>query len=223
METDPVRRMTRTIAEHVDDTRHQTGLDRLSGPVMAAMAAVPRDAFVPENLRHRAWDDTPLPIGRGQTISQPFIVALMTQLTEPRPDARVLEIGTGCGYAAAVLAQVFAEVHTVELEAELAARAGDQLARLGITNVHIHVGDGWQGWPGAAPYDAITVTCAPPEAPRTLIDQLAPGGRLVVPVGASGLAGQSLQQIRKRPDGGLDRRDILSVAFVPFRHPRPGA
>jgi protein-L-isoaspartate(D-aspartate) O-methyltransferase len=151
--------------------------------VLAAMRKVPRHEFVPANVRGRAYDDAPVPIGHGQTASQPYIVAVMTELAELGPDSRVLEIGTGSGYQAAVLAEVAGEVWSIELLEPLATSARRTLERLGYGRVHLRQGDGYRGWPEAAPFDAIVVTAAPPEVPKALLDQLAMGGRLVVPVG----------------------------------------
>jgi protein-L-isoaspartate(D-aspartate) O-methyltransferase len=180
--------------------------------VLAAMRKVPRHEFVPAAERHRAYDDAPVPIGHGQTASQPFIVAVMTDLAELDPRARVLEIGTGSGYQAAVLAEVAGEVYSIELLEPLAAGARRTLARLGYGRVHLRQGDGYRGWPEAAPFDAIIVTAAPPEVPRALLEQLAMGGRLVVPVGRGE---QQLEVHRRTADGFVVRR-VFPVAFVPM-------
>lgn len=183
--------------------------------VLQAMRKVPRHEFVPEELRAHAYADRPLPIGEGQTISQPYIVALMTQHARVRPGDRVLEIGTGSGYQAAVLAEIGARVHTIEIVGELARTAEERLDGLGYEDVEVRHGDGYEGWPGRAPFDAIVVTAAPEEMPRALVEQLAPGGRLVVPVGAQG-SSQSLQVISKSADGEVSASDVLPVRFVPF-------
>jgi protein-L-isoaspartate(D-aspartate) O-methyltransferase len=183
--------------------------------VLAALDAVPRHLFVPQPERARAYEDRPLPIGDGQTISQPYMVALMTSLLELRPGERVLEIGTGSGYQAAVLSRVAAEVYTMEIRKPLADRARRTLAELGYRNVHLRVGDGFQGWPDAAPFDAIIVTAAPPSVPDPLLRQLKVGGRLVIPVGDRN-ALQSLLVLTKRPDGGFDRSNVMPVFFVPM-------
>jgi protein-L-isoaspartate(D-aspartate) O-methyltransferase len=181
--------------------------------VLAAMRRVPRERFVaPEDVRH-AYGDHPLPIGFGATISQPYIVALMTQLARVRPGDRVLDVGTGSGYQAAVLAEMGAEVYGVEVVPELAERAAQVLAELGYTRVHVRAGDGYRGWPEAAPFHAIIVAAAAPTVPRPLLDQLDIGGRLVIPVG--GLV-QDLEVIEKRPDGRLYREAVIPVRFVPM-------
>ncbi len=183
--------------------------------VLAAMRAVPREHFVPANLRQRAFDDRPLPIGNAQTISQPYIVALMAQALQLQGDEHVLEIGTGSGYGAAVLARLCRHVDTVERISDLADRARQQLADLGVTNVDVHGGDGTLGWPAAAPFDAIVVTAGGPSVPPALQAQLAPGGRLVMPVGAQH-GGQDLLRLTR--SGGHDFRteSLCGVAFVPL-------
>ena len=181
--------------------------------VLEAMRSVPRHVFVPESERARAYDDGPQSIGRGQTISQPYIVALMTELARLDPTSRVLEIGTGCGYQTAVLAACAGWVWTIELEPELAARAARTLAELGAANVTARVGDGSLGWPEAAPFDAILVTAAPADVPPALLDQLAEGGRLVIPLGTSR---QDLWVFTREPDG-IRRASIIPVRFVLLR------
>jgi protein-L-isoaspartate(D-aspartate) O-methyltransferase len=182
--------------------------------VLSAMRAVPRQEFVPEPLRDQAYDDRPLPIGHQQTISQPFVVAAMTELAHIEPSARVLEIGTGSGYQAAVLATLAAEVYTVEIVPALAACARETLTRLGFDNIRFRVGDGHAGWPEAAPFDAIVVTAAPAQVPEALLEQLADGGRLVIPVGD---ADQELLEITRSPSG-FRRRSVFPVRFVPMTH-----
>jgi protein-L-isoaspartate(D-aspartate) O-methyltransferase len=209
------KRMVEEIAALTRETRFDTGRASLSERVMGAMAKVPRHEFVPALERRNAYANRPLPIGMGQTISQPFIVALMTDLMEVKPGDRVLEIGTGSGYQAALLAELAGTVYTIEIVEPLAREAAERLKRLGYRNVVTRTGDGYQGWPEHAPFDAIMVTAAPREVPQPLIDQLKPGGRLVVPVGGQA-AGQSLLLIEKRPDGGISRRTILAVRFVPL-------
>jgi len=208
-------RMVEEIAALVRETRLETGRAALSERVMAAMAQVPRHEFVPESERRNAYANRPLPIGLGQTISQPFIVALMTDLMEATPGDRVLEIGTGSGYQAAVLAELGAKVHTIEIVEPLAREARRSLDRTGYRGVLTRIGDGYRGWPEYAPFDSIMVTAAPREVPQPLIDQLKPGGRLVVPVGTQA-GGQSLLVIEKRPDGTITRHPVLAVRFVPL-------
>lgn len=205
---DDIARMARALSRN-------TGKDELDERVLRAMAKVPRHEFVPEAFRARAYENRPLPIGEGQTISQPFIVALMTDLAGVDADSVVLEIGTGSGYQAAILAELAARVHTIEIVEPLGRRAAETLERLGYDNVFVRIGDGYRGWPEAAPFDAIVVTAAPDEVPRPLLEQLAPRGRLVIPVGAPG-AVQSLRLIEKDAEGRLTERDVLPVAFVPF-------
>lgn len=181
--------------------------------VLDAMRSVPRHLFVPLESRHSAYMDGPLSIGQGQTISQPYIVALMTEALELRGHERVLEIGTGSGYQAAILSQLASHVYTVERIPELASRAQDLFRQLGYDNISMHVGDGTLGWLEHAPYEAIIITAAAPEIPRPLTDQLAEGGRLVAPIGGSW--SQSLVRVRKQR-GHLRRQELTSVAFVPL-------
>jgi len=209
------RRMVEEIAALTRETRSETGRTALSERVMAAMAKVPRHEFVPDGERRNAYANRPLTIGLGQTISQPYIVALMTDLMEVKPGDRVLEIGTGSGYQAAVLAELAGMVYTVEIVEPLAREASERFKRLGYRNVVARTGDGYQGWAEHAPFDAIMVTAAPREIPQPLIDQLKPGGRLVVPVGGQA-SGQSLLLIEKQPDGKITRRNVLAVRFVPL-------
>jgi protein-L-isoaspartate(D-aspartate) O-methyltransferase len=183
--------------------------------VLAAMGRVPRHLFVPAALRFRAYADHPLPIGNGQTISQPYIVALMTQLAEVEPDDVVLEIGTGSGYQAAVLSEIVREVATIEIVPELADTARTRLAELGYRNVTVRTGDGYLGWKEKAPFDAILVTAAAPEVPPPLVEQLAPGAILVIPVGPQSQV-QRLLRIQKAADGTTVTREILPVVFVPL-------
>ncbi|HEY8540098.1 MAG TPA: protein-L-isoaspartate(D-aspartate) O-methyltransferase [Steroidobacteraceae bacterium] len=184
--------------------------------VLAAMRKVPRHRFVPPQEERYAYADTPLPIGEGQTISQPYIVALMTQLARPAPTDRALEIGTGSGYQAAVLAELVDHVYTIELEPTLAERARRVLTELGYENVTARAGDGYAGWPEHAPFDIIIVTAAPDHVPQPLIEQLKPGGRMVVPVGPVG-ASQRLRLIEKDSSGKIKTRDLSPVRFVPLR------
>src|SRR5437899_1732152 len=180
--------------------------------VLAAMAKVPREEFVPENLRNKSYWDSALPIGHDQTISQPFIVAFMTEQLRPQPTDRVLEIGTGTGYQTAVLAELVKDVYTIEIIEPLAKDASARLARLDYNNAHVKVGDGYQGWPDVAPFDAIIVTCAPDKVPQPLTQQLKEGGRMIIPVG-TGMMDQQLYLLEKK-DGELAQRAILPVRFV---------
>jgi len=185
----------------------------LSDPrVLAAMRKVPRHEFVPEHLRRHAYEDHPLPIGKGQTISQPYIVGVMSELARLDASAKVLEIGTGSGYQAAVLGELAAEVFTIEIVEELAASADATLDRLGYTGIHVRQGDGYAGWPEEAPFDAVVVTAAPPRIPQPLIDQLKVGGRLVIPVGNWD---QSLE-VHEKTSTGIERKVIFPVRFVPM-------
>jgi len=183
--------------------------------VLAALEKVPREAFVPDDLRDLAYQDRPLPIGHEQTISQPYIVAFMTEALQVGPDSRVLEIGTGSGYQAAVLAEIVETVFTIEIVEPLGLRAKTVLDDLGYENVETRIGDGYGGWPKEAPFDAIIVTAAPEEIPQTLIDQLAIGGRMVIPVGPVGET-QELQILEKEADGKVSRKSVMPVRFVPM-------
>jgi protein-L-isoaspartate(D-aspartate) O-methyltransferase len=182
--------------------------------VLAALGRVPRHEFVPAAQRARAYEDGPLPIGHGQTISQPYIVAFMTAALDPKPTDRVLEIGTGSGYQAAVLASLVAEVYTIEIVEPLARRAKADLMRLGYANIKVRFGDGFLGWPEAAPFDAVIVTCAPEQVPQALVDQLKVGGRMIIPVGSQDGA-QELVLLRKSITG-LEQSSVLPVRFVPM-------
>lgn len=182
--------------------------------ILDAMRTVPRHAFVPEEVRELAYDDRPLPIGHGQTISQPYIVAFMTEKLDPAPGDRVLEIGTGSGYQAAVLSRLVKEVYTIEIVAPLADSAKQALAATGCDNVFVKIGDGYQGWAEHAPFDAIIVTAAPDHVPRPLIEQLKEGGRMAIPVGGSNSA-QMLKIYRKHGDE-LKVEEELPVRFVPM-------
>ena len=184
------------------------------GRVLQAMARVPRHRFVPEAARGQAYEDWPLPIGHGQTISQPYIVAFMTEALGPKPTDRVLEVGTGSGYQAAVLSGLVAEVYSIEIVGPLARRAEANLKELGYRNVKVRAGDGYLGWPEAAPFDAIIVTCAPEAVPQALVDQLKVEGRMIIPVGRTSGA-QELYLLRKRAKG-LETQAVLPVRFVPM-------
>lgn len=186
---------------------------------LAAMRTVPRHLFVPADLQAEAYADRALPIGLGQTISQPYIVAFMTEQLAPTPGMRVLEIGTGSGYQAAILAEIGAEVYTIELVPELAARAAALLRELGYRSIHPRVGDGWKGWPEAAPFDAIIVTAAAESIPPQLIAQLRDGGKMIIPLGPP-RGGQELVLATKRGTR-IETAPLLSVRFVPFVHDDP--
>lgn len=183
--------------------------------VLQALTAVPRHRFVPVSLLDRAYDDSPLPIGHGQTISQPYIVAFMTEAIRPRPTDRVLEVGTGSGYQAAVLATIVKEVYSIEIHQDLARTARERLTELGYRNVTVRHGDGYFGWPEYAPFDAIVVTAAPESVPQPLLDQLKPGGRLVLPVDRGGEDVQDLVRYI-RTETGVERETLLPVRFVPM-------
>lgn len=182
--------------------------------VLDAMLRVPRHVFVPESQRPLSYGDHPLPIGDGQTISQPYVVAFMTEALELKPGDRVLEIGSGSGYQAAVLAELVKEVYTIEIIRTLGERARNTLAQLGYKNVHVRIGDGYKGWPEAAPFDAVIVTCAPEKVPKALVDQLREGGVMVVPVG---LQGEIQKLVRGVKTGGvLKTESVMHVRFVPM-------
>ncbi|MDH3595166.1 MAG: protein-L-isoaspartate(D-aspartate) O-methyltransferase [Rhodospirillales bacterium] len=219
------RALVRTIAEEVIETENWLGKRALDPRVMEAMAKVPRHEFVAGAQRLFAYENRPLPIGHGQTISQPYMVAVMTDLSAAGPGTRVLEVGTGCGYQAAVLGELGARVTSVELVPELAEDAARRLERLGYDRVDVHQGDGARGWPPDAPYEAIVVTAAAfARVPPALLDQLAPGGRLVIPVEHGGARRglfrfgpeQELLVITKDAEGRTSERGILPVAFVPL-------
>ena len=219
------RALVAEIATEVAETRKWLGKDALDPRVMAALGRVPRHLFVPEVNRAMAYQNRPQPIGHGQTISQPYMVAIMTDLAEPAPTDRVLEIGTGCGYQTAMLAELAERVYSVEVVPELANAAAARLRDLGYDNVEVRLGDGGHGWPEHAPFGAIVVTAAAwRRVPPALIDQLAPGGRLVVPVERSAVVPrypfteqeQDLVVITKDRDGRTAERKVLPVAFVPL-------
>jgi len=216
---DPVgaqrERMIERIELHARSATEALGRDHIDPEVLAVMGSLPRHEFVPDDQRAYAYDDRPLPIGYGQTISQPFIVALMTDMLGVGPDDVVLEIGTGSGYQAAVLARLVGEVHTIEIIPGLAESAQQRLARQGFGNVLTYQGDGYYGAPDAAPFDAIVVTAAASQVPPPLIAQLRPGGRMVIPVGG-GFALQHLMLVEKDAAGRVHTRQTLPVAFVPL-------
>ena len=203
------------IEREVEFTRNLIGKDQLDARVMDAMRRVPRDRFVPPDLKDNAFDNGPLPIGHGQTISQPYIVALMTDMLELQPDDVVLEIGTGCGYQAAVLAELARQVYSVEFVEALANEASRRLADLNYTNISIHVGNGYEGWPEHAPYDAVIVTAAATHIPEALVDQLKPGGRMAIPVGLP-WSPQELMLLTRDDQGEIHSKNVLGVAFVPL-------
>ena len=208
-------RMVAEIAAMARETGAETGRPRFGEAVMAAMGKVPRHRFVPALQGLFAYDNRPLPIGDGQTISQPYIVALMTDLLDPKSADSVLEVGTGSGYQAAVLAELVAKVYTIEIVETLGRRAKQVLGELQYRNVEVRIGDGYGGWPAAAPFDAIIVTAAPAAVPQPLIDQLKPGGRMVIPVGGPSDV-QHLLLVEKQSDGRTTTRRTLPVRFVPL-------
>jgi protein-L-isoaspartate(D-aspartate) O-methyltransferase len=197
------------------ETATETGLRAMSPAVRAALGKVERHRLVPAGETSHAYRNHPLPIGNGQTISQPYIVALSADLLNPKPGDVVLEVGTGSGYQAAVLAEVVARVFTIELIEPLARTAAKRLEELGYGNIETRIGDGYKGWPEKAPFDGIVVTAAAPRVPQALVDQLKPGGRMVIPVGGEGEM-QYLKLLVKRADGGVDEKRVLPVRFVPL-------
>ncbi len=213
-----IQQMLRTIEVETRMTQGSTGRAALLPEVMDAMATVPRHQFVPDDLRPHAYANGPLPIGNGQTISQPFIVALMTDLLCPEPGDVMLEVGAGSGYQAAVLSRLISKLYTMEIIASLAQDAAKRLRDLGYDNVEVRHGDGYQGWPEHAPFDGIIVTAAASHVPGPLQEQLKPGGRLVIPVGFPHYA-QELVVLEKKSDGSFVSRNVLSVAFVPLTGP----
>ena len=207
--------MVRAVAETTEETAEWIGKTELESRVMEAMGRVPRHLFVPPDLEDLGYLNRPLPIGYGQTISQPYIVALMTDLLEPEPDHVAFELGTGSSYQAAVLAELVAEVYTVEIVPPLAVSATERLGALGYDNVTVRAGDGYHGWPEHAPFDIIVVTAAASHVPPPLIAQLKRGGRMVIPVGSPFLT-QQLLLVEKGEDGTVTSRQILPVIFVPL-------
>lgn len=209
-------RLVASISDYAD-----TVGERADPSVLQAMRTVPRHLFVPAAHRAASYRDHPLPIGEDQTISQPSLVALMTHLLRPEPHDVMLEVGTGSGYQAAILSRLVAKVYSVEIVGPLARTAADRLAQLGYHNVEVRHGDGYAGWPERAPFDGIIVTAGAPHVPQPLIDQLKPGGRMVIPVGSRD-AGQDLRLITKSRQGEVQERTILPVLFVPLTR-LPGA
>lgn len=210
-----LERLLKEIAAEARSTRRFTGRSSFATNVMDALRRVPRHRFVPSELSDSAYENRPLPIGHGQTISQPYIVALMTDLLAPEPDHRILEVGTGCGYQTAVLASLGAQIYSIEIVEPLAKEAAAVLKQLKYDNVQTRIGDGYFGWPEYAPYDGIIVTAAAPQVPEALIEQLKPGGRLVIPVGTP-YSSQDLVLIEKDAGGRTHRKSVLPVAFVPL-------
>lgn len=213
------QRMLDDIESEVRLTRKMIGRDALDPKVMSAMSSVPRDAFVPASYAGEAFDNGPLPIGHGQTISQPYIVALMTDLLELDAEHSVLEIGTGSGYQTAILSQLCRQVYSIEYVAALASDARARFEKLDYQNIQCMTGNGYHGWPEYAPYDGIIVTAAATHIPPPLMQQLKPGGRLVIPLGPPYLY-QQLTLVEKDKKGTLKLRDILGVSFVPFQGER---
>ena len=210
-----IQRLINDIESEVRYTRHFIGKDKLDDRVMDAMAKVPREQFVPDNLQAYAFDNGPLPIGHGQTISQPYIVALMSDLLAIQPEHHILEIGTGSGYQTAVLSQLCTQVYSVELLSTLSDAAVNRFKKLNYTNIDTRVGNGYQGWPEHAPYDGIIVTAAASHIPQPLLEQLKPGGKLVIPVGMPSFH-QELLLVEKDMNGETQIKNILGVAFVPL-------
>ena len=215
LENEELKKMLKTIEKTTRATRFYTDIKTISDDVMQALAKVNRAQFVPEYAAEDAFENHPLRIGYGQTISQPFIVALMTHLLEIEPDDRILEIGTGSGYQAAVAAELASQVYTLEIIAELAASADKRLKSIGYSNIFVKAGDGWYGWPEAAPFDGILVTAVAPEIPPQLLTQLAVGGKLVIPVGHA-QGNQELVLITRHSSDEVSSKDILPVRFVPM-------
>jgi protein-L-isoaspartate(D-aspartate) O-methyltransferase len=207
--------MLETIRSEAKFTASYTGREKFSRQVMQAMQDVDRKAFVPAHYEHQAYDNGPLPIGHGQTISQPYIVALMTDLLDLTAESKVLEIGTGSGYQAAILARVAKQIYTIERVSALAQAATQRLADLGYHNVEVRCDDGYHGWQDKAPFDAIIVTAAATHIPQSLVDQLKPGGRMIIPVGLQYMP-QQLLLVSKDQNGETQTKFILDVAFVPL-------
>ncbi len=208
-------RMIKEIEGDVKATSRRIGKEQLSKSVMKAMANVPRHEFVPRSLRRAAYENRPLPIGYGQTISQPYIVALMTDLLDVEGDDIVLEVGTGSGYQAAILGELVKKIYTIEIIKELGEQAKERLEDLGYQNIDVQVGDGYYGLEGLAPFDGIIVTAAANHVPPPLIKQLRPGGRMVIPVGGAFMT-QQLMLVEKRNDGKIITKQVLPVIFVPL-------
>jgi protein-L-isoaspartate(D-aspartate) O-methyltransferase len=210
-----LQRMMNDIEMEVHLTRHLIGKNSLDDRVMAAMKQVPRHEFLPADLRYCAYDNGPAPIGSGQTISQPYIVALMSDLLNTKPSDIILEIGTGSGYQAAILSQLVQQIYSVEIIEDLATIARKRLNKLGYDNVEVRNDDGYFGWQEHAPYDGVIVTAAAPHIPEPLIDQLRVGARLVIPVGLP-YSYQELMVVEKKANGEIETRKVLGVSFVPL-------
>jgi len=208
-------RMVAEVDAMYAQTRGETGLAAMSPAVRAALGKVERHRLVPGAQAPHAYANRPLPIGAGQTISQPYIVALSTDLVAPQPHHVVLDVGTGSGYQAAVLAEIVSRVYSIEIVPSLAREATERLKALGYAHIEVRLGDGYAGWPEKGPFDGIIVTAAAPRVPAALVEQLKPGGKMVIPVGGEGDI-QFLQVISKRADGGYDERRVLPVRFVPL-------
>ena len=208
-------RMVSEVEAMYAETRSETGLPAMSAAVRKALGKVERHRLVPPGEASRAYRNHPLPIGSGQTISQPYIVALSADLLNPKPTDVVLEVGTGSGYQAAVLAKVVSKVYSIEIIPSLGNEARKRLEELGYGNIEVRIGDGYAGWPEKAPFDGIVVTAAAPRVPQALVDQLKPGGRMVIPLGGEGEM-QYLKLLTKRADGGVDEKRVLPVRFVPL-------
>ena len=208
-------RMVVEIDRMYAETRAETGLASMAPGVRAAIAKVERHRLVPQDQVNLAYRNHPLPIGQGQTISQPYIVALSTDLLAPQAGQVVLEVGTGSGYQAAVLAEIVKQVYTIELVEPLGRSAESRLATLGYRNVEVRIGDGYKGWPEKGPFDGIVVTAAAPRIPQALVDQLKPGGRMVIPIGERWEV-QQLLLIVRNPDGTTQQKNVLPVRFVPL-------
>jgi protein-L-isoaspartate(D-aspartate) O-methyltransferase len=210
-----LQRMLKDIEMEVNLTRHLIGKDGLDDRVMAVIKQVPRHEFLPADYRFLAYDNSPAPIGMGQTISQPYIVALMSDLLCTKPTDTILEIGTGSGYQAAILSKLVSQVYSLEIIEELSQKASCRLNKLGYDNVTVRTGNGQFGWPEHAPYDGIIVTAAAADIPQPLIDQLKLGSRLVIPVGFP-CSYQELMVVEKKADGKIEARNVLGVSFVPL-------
>ena len=208
-------RMVAEVEAMYAETRAETGLPAMSPAVRKAVGKVERHRLVPPGEASRAYRNHPLPIGAGQTISQPYIVALSTDLLQPKPADVILEVGTGSGYQAAVLAEIVSRVFTIEIIESLGRTAAKRLEELGYGNIEVRIGDGYAGWPEKAPFDGIVVTAAAPRVPQALVEQLKPGGRMVIPLGGAGDV-QYLKLLTKRADGGVEEKRVLPVRFVPL-------